>query len=80
MTDTTKAPFRVKRPASVTEVKDEKGASDNFSAPHISMTFNVDPVWHSRFKVEAAIRGITMKELFLECFALYEKQGRKSGR
>lgn len=71
--------FRIAKRAKVTDIAsaETNQASDNFSAPHVSMTFNVDPVWHSRFKIEAAIRGISMKELFLECVDLYLKQKQK---
>lgn len=69
-----------KKPASMTDIKDklQDGPSKNFGEKRvISMTFNMDEDWHRRFKVEASMRGISMKELFEECFRLYEAQSRK---
>ena len=42
------------------------------------MTFNVPQDWHSRFKMTAAARGISMKELFLECVDAYLRSESKT--
>lgn len=50
-------------------------AADNMSAIKTAdMTFRMDPTWHARFKATAALHGISMKELLIEAFALWEKE------
>ena len=73
------SPFAVRRAGRVTDLaeKDTRTASQNLPTMKvISMTFNMPDEWHRRFKVTASSRGLTMKELFEECFALYEKHNR----
>lgn len=49
-------------------------APDNMKAEKTAdMTFRMDPKWHSRFKATAALHGMSMKELLVESFALWEQ-------
>ena len=68
-----------KRKASfVPEKSAEVGAANNMNAERLApMTFNMPKSWHLEFKVEAATRGISMKELMVDCFAAYNKQKAK---
>ena len=40
------------------------------------MTFRVDAEWHKRFKMTAAAHGMSMKDLLMESFSLWEKSKR----
>lgn len=51
-------------------------APENLSKPSDSTTladlnFKVAPAFHRRFKLEALVRGMTMKELLEACFYAY---------
>lgn len=51
------------------------GAADNMTAERLApMTFNMPRDWHARFKMTAAMRGMSMKDLLIESFAAWEKQ------
>jgi len=56
-------------------------ASDNLSKPtdsgsttFIDMNFKVQPDFHRRFKIEATLRGLSMKELLEASFRAYLEQ------
>lgn len=70
--------FKPRKRASLSDLKDRSNdPSDNFAPKRVvSMTFNMDEEWHKRFKMTATIRGLSMKELFEELFADYEKRHR----
>lgn len=72
------APPKAKTPASFLPVTEEPvGASKNMSGSKIvMMSFNMPFDWHTRFKTTAASRGLSMKDLLVECFAAWEKQER----
>ncbi|MTH61181.1 hypothetical protein [Paracoccus litorisediminis] len=73
-------PFKVRQPAKVTDLGTAPEASDNLPSKRIiSMTFNMPEDWHTRFKVEAATRGITMRQLFEDCWDSYVRE-RRGGR
>lgn len=56
-------------------------APDNLSKPSdagvtADMNFKVSPSFHRRFKLEALVRGLSMKDLMEACFQAYlEKNG-----
>lgn len=53
------------------------GAPDNKTGERLApMTFNMPREWHIRFKMTAASRGISMKELLVESFAAWEREQR----
>lgn len=74
MSDT---PFRVKKPASVTKLRDKPDVNkpaDNLPGERlVGMTFNMPRDWHTEFKVRAAMEGISMRELLERCFEAYKK-------
>lgn len=76
-----KSPFNVRKASKVTDLAERAipKASNNLPEEKtISMTFNMPEDWHRRFKMAAVSRGIHMKELFEECFSLWEHtEGRK---
>lgn len=48
--------------------------SDNMQDERLApMTFNMPRDWHTRFKMTAAMRGISMKELLVEAFETWER-------
>lgn len=50
------------------------GAADNMKGEDMaSMTFVMPRDWHTRFKMTAALRGISMKDLLVESFDVWEK-------
>ena len=44
---------------------------DDRIAPLVGMTFNMPREWHTKFKVTAAVKGITMHELLENSFRAY---------
>lgn len=44
----------------------------------VMMSFNMPVDWHTRFKMTAVSRQISMKDLLVECFACWEKQNKGS--
>ena len=62
------------RSASIKTIRDNLGdePSQNFGERRISMTFNMPEDWHRRFKIAAAARGMSMKEMLVELFDQYE--------
>lgn len=52
-------------------------APDNLSQPTerlVDMNFRVPESMHRKFKVTAAMRGISMKDLLDECWSLYQEK------
>ncbi len=52
---------------------EDKG-EDECSEPLAPMTFNMPRAWHTRFKIRAIKRGITMKALLIESFDAWEEK------
>ena len=51
--------------------------ADNMSGqPMVSMTFVMPRDWHTRFKATAAMRGVSMKDLLIEAFDIWEREQR----
>jgi len=51
------------------------GAADNMNGERLApMTFNMPRSWHLEFKMEAAVRGISMKELLQDSYAAYKRE------
>lgn len=48
--------------------------SDTGSTAFVDMNFKVDPKFHRRFKAEATLRSLSMKELLEVCFKAYLAQ------
>lgn len=54
------------------------GASENMQDERLApMTFNMPRDWHTRFKMTAASRGLSMKELLMLAFDAWESQQAK---
>ena len=71
------SPFQVRKTAKITDVKQAEApvASDNFQTERlVGMTFNMPESWHTEFKVTAATRGISMRELLIQSFEAWKKQ------
>lgn len=71
-------PFNVKKPASVTDIKEHAAdASDNFAAERqVGMTFNMPRSWHTEFKMRATQEGMSMRDLLFASFDAFKKQNR----
>ena len=41
------------------------------------MTFSVPKSWHTRFKMTATAHGMSMKDLLVESFALWERENER---
>jgi hypothetical protein len=72
-------PFNVKKPASVTALKETtpevSTPSENFKEERlVGMTFNMPQDWHTEFKMRAVQEGIPMRELLMRCYDLYKRQ------
>lgn len=67
------------RSASIKAIKSSIGdePSTNFGERKVSMTFGMSEDWHRRFKIAAAARGLSMKEMLIEMFDQYEADGGK---
>lgn len=54
------------------------GAADHMQDERLApMTFNMPRDWHTRFKMTAASRGLSMKELLTEAFEAWESRQAK---
>lgn len=40
----------------------------------VDFNFKIPESMHRKFKITAAMRGITMRELMMECWALYQER------
>lgn len=79
------SPFNTKarKPVSMADVAGEMDdiqdkPSENFSAQRlVGMTFNMPVSWHTRFKITAAEKGITMRQLLEDCFSAYIREEKR---
>ena len=70
-------------PLTSDEATDEKVdlAADRHAKKRVGMTFVMPREWHTKFKMAAISRGISMRQLLIEIFAAWErKQKEETGR
>lgn len=67
---------RLNIPAPMLEVTPDNLSkpSDSGATTYMDMNFKVEPAFHKRFKTEATLRGLTMKDLLEASFKLYLEQ------
>lgn len=55
-------------------VENAEPAADNPRRDRVGMTFNMERDWHTKFKLTAISRGMNMRQLFIESFAVWERE------
>lgn len=56
--------------------KTEEDGACKPSEKLVMMSFNMPLAWHTHFKMTAASRNISMKELLVECFECWQREHR----
>jgi hypothetical protein len=61
------------------ELPEAPAPANNMRSEHLApMTFNMPRGWHTRFKMTATMHGISMKDLLLQAFAVWEREQEKN--
>lgn len=69
------SPFNLRKKNAVAEKKASEEALNNYKPEKpASMTFLAPRDWHAKFKITAVQNGMSMHELFFECFEAWQRE------